>query len=356
MTNKLTLKFNYKTLCILVLVILIIAKVFQFNFLPDKYFNDSLMYLAYMNRIPDWASVSYVFTVKFYRTLNFFKLDELKEWAILLTIIGYIYTITLLKKIKTIGITKAFFLFCSLFLLGVYAFNIGKEPIQIILFQIVTCVIINNHIETNKQVLIVICFFVIESYFFREYYAFIALIMLELICLNHFYKCSEKSFFIFLLTMIFLMLITVFVIKYISNEHYKEIIFNRESTNKHRIDSDNAQSIIVDTIKVNNEFLNWAINYIINLFRMMLPIELILKKISYVPFVIYQLFLSKFYVDSFFLLKKKNYNYMLCFCCFTAFLLVSFIFEPDFGSWIRHEITCFPLIMALFFDNQKLIS
>ena len=37
-------------------------------------------------------------------------------------------------------------------------------------------------------------------------------------------------------------------------------------------------------------------------------------------------------------------EHLLALSVFTAYILGSFLFEPDFGSWVRHEAATFPVL------------
>ena len=39
---------------------------------------------------------------------------------------------------------------------------------------------------------------------------------------------------------------------------------------------------------------------------------------------------------------------LLALCMVLAFMTVSALFEPDFGSWVRHESAAFPLLWMAF--------
>ena len=41
---------------------------------------------------------------------------------------------------------------------------------------------------------------------------------------------------------------------------------------------------------------------------------------------------------------------------FTAYLLGSFIFEPDFGSFVRHEAATFPVLHLMVLDKCNIIK
>ena len=54
-------------------------------------------------------------------------------------------------------------------------------------------------------------------------------------------------------------------------------------------------------------------------------------------------------------IKTNNKIKMYAIYLFVGFLFASATFEPDFGSWVRHEAVALPVIilMADLFDNNK---
>ncbi len=70
-----------------------------------------------------------------------------------------------------------------------------------------------------------------------------------------------------------------------------------------------------------NNLIIFCMDYLIMLIRMLFPIELLRLGIKYFPYVLLYIYLG--------------------------FLLASGTFEPDFGSWVRHEAVCFPIFLII---------
>ena len=92
-----------------------------------------------------------------------------------------------------------------------------------------------------------------------------------------------------------------------------------------------------------------AVDYFIKIFRLMIPIELLFKlKITYLFLLVYQGFLLQFLIRTFkFRDKKRIPTRTIAMYLYIAFLLCSATFEPDFGSWVRHQGVAFPVILLL---------
>nr|WP_288305904.1 hypothetical protein [uncultured Romboutsia sp.] len=109
--------------------------------------------------------------------------------------------------------------------------------------------------------------------------------------------------------------------------------------------------MINDIFGENTNYFKFIFNYIINAFRMMFPIELITKGIKYIPFIIYQLFITTNILN---LGKKLSRNNILIFATIVSFMMISIIFEPDFGSFIRHESALTLLLLEMNVINENI--
>lgn len=92
-----------------------------------------------------------------------------------------------------------------------------------------------------------------------------------------------------------------------------------------------------------------AVDYFIKILRLMIPIELLIKlKVTYLFLLVYQWLLLTFLVRTFMNRDKMlNPTRTIAMYLYIAFLLCSAAFEPDFGSWVRHQGVAFPVILLL---------
>ena len=97
-------------------------------------------------------------------------------------------------------------------------------------------------------------------------------------------------------------------------------------------------------------------NYVFNAFRMMIPLELALKGAYYLPFFAFQCMITFYTVN---LIRQINNiddpNLFIALCVYIGYALASFIFEPDFGSWTRHESATFPVLLLLVCNRYQKI-
>ena len=113
-----------------------------------------------------------------------------------------------------------------------------------------------------------------------------------------------------------------------------------------------AASAIYNPIEVNGNLGVFMIDYVINAFRMMIPIELLLKSPGYAPFFIYQIFILMYLFKALANIKAMDKKVVVALSCFVAYFFGSVVFEPDFGSWVRHEATTFPVFQLLVYQNR----
>lgn len=78
----------------------------------------------------------------------------------------------------------------------------------------------------------------------------------------------------------------------------------------------------------------------------MFPIELLVKGIKYFPYVVFQIWFT-----------KKLWNWKIIkndkVILLYSFILISGVFEPDFGSFLRHIVPYFIIINSLIYDGSK---
>ena len=86
----------------------------------------------------------------------------------------------------------------------------------------------------------------------------------------------------------------------------------------------------------------------------MFPFELIRGELYYYLFLIYQLFITFkiFKLISKEIKGRNTKTQQAALCIYCGFLLGSALFEPDFGSWVRHESVTFPILAAGFLNAK----
>lgn len=355
MNEKKKRQQNRDMVLILSIPVAILGKIIQFYFLPMKYFYDSMRMQSMLNEdgmYPIWGG--YESTVDVFRKINFFHFTTTSQWSISLGIVMTLFAIFILSRCKEMTMKDAIFALMSIGLLNIYDFNISKEAIQISFFF---CILVLLWLPINNSFIKMcggVAVFYWESLVFRDYYIVMAAIgglMFFLIWIFHKRKerLTSKSVIVFVFFSIVIVLFSLYVYQYISYDEYLEVI-NLKDTSR----NDYASTVINNYVEVNNNYGYFCLNYVINAIRMLLPIELFIKGPGYVPFVFYQLFILYYLIKALKNINKVENTMVVALSCFLAYIFGSILFEPDFGSWVRHESATFPILQYIAFNCESI--
>lgn len=354
-------KTNKMTTIVILIPLTIICKILQFTVLPGKYFYDSGRMLSMStgsNTMQAWGG-AYEIVADLFREINVLNFTTLQEWAYSLAFIFGIILILMLSRIDEPDNLQLFFIICSIGLLNIYIFNISKDVIQYGIFFLMYLVIINKRIPNFIK--IIGCFFIFywESTFFRSYYILMGALFIILYGIIKVIQKRDKPInrneLIGVFSIIFIiMFLLIYFSQFISYEDYQKLINVR-----YEVPNPGAVSAINNWIDDRGNLALYMVNYVINAVRMMFPVELLLNGPFYAPFVIYQIMILYYLVLTIKSLNKNtNEIVVLALSAFLGYLLVSFTFEPDFGSFVRHEAATFPILhlLALRKENYRLSS
>ena len=347
---------NKMVVLVMLIPLTIFCKIFQFNCLPSKYFFDSSRMLSMStgsNDMQAWGD-AYEIVADLFRKINFLGYTSLQDWAYTLVFIFIFIMFFMLIRLNEPDKLQLFFIFCSVGLLNIYIFNISKDVIQYGIFFLMYIVIINKKFPKILKVLL--CFYIFwwESSFFRSYYILMGIlfILLYMIIKTVQFKVKKvnKKILISIFIIIFIsMYALIYVSQFISYEDYERLINIR-----YTVPNQGAVSAINNWIDDRGSLSLYMVNYIINAVRMMFPVELLLNGPFYMPFVVYQGFILYYLIKTIGNLNKNtNEIVVLALSSFIAYLLVSFTFEPDFGSFVRHEAATFPILHLIVLDKEN---
>lgn len=352
--NGVFIKKNNLVLCFVLIMETISIKFLQYKVLPQKYFYDSEKILSIMNG-STLTDKGYSFTANFFNSINIFKFNSIQQWSIAISIISLLFFVLYFAK-KEISITKFIYIIASYALLNIYVFNLSKDVIQLLFFLIAYIICKKLKCNDFRKVIFVAIVFFIESLFFRTYYMIIGTLVLGLYFIySRFFSDSEKvkkskkktsaiiicSFSIFM--------IMIYVLQKISVENYMLLINARNSSNIYR-DGTDAVTMINDLFS-NSSYFYFILNYIINTIRILFPAELFFKSIKYTPFILFQFYFSNVLLKNMTKINKDKSIYLFI---VMAFEMVSIIYEPDFGSVIRHESVLMLFVLELIGTERKM--
>lgn len=350
------LPFANRLILISIIPLSIFVKIVQYNFLPSKYFFDSGRILRLMsNRGVNAISFSgdaFNNSALLFKNINFFNLTTLLEWSILIAFITDIFLLYYFLRNKINSKFELIVTYSFLGLLNLYVFNLSKEIIQFVIFTFICLVIKNERIKMQMKYALICIMLILESVFFRTYYVLMAALFISISIIFYVsFKSDRKTGFskISFLVIIALIGIYIFLIicEYLMPEEYQELLQVRNHMTLGRIGDDSAQTLILNLIPDNGNKLLFIVNYFINFVRILFPVELIVKGVYYWIFIGFQL------LCTYCLFKKLKYYKILsvkekmCLCLILAYYVTGVFFEPDFGSFVRHEAATAPIWFAL---------
>lgn len=350
-------KQNRDATMILIIPTAILAKIVFHLFLPDKYFYDSWRMesmLTGSDTMEAWGG--YQNAVDFHKSINILNLDQAVQFSIWYGIAMTIIIMIIVSRAKEMNNSQVFFTLMAVGVLNIYVFLLNKEMIQILYFlaiYIVICLPINSILKLLGCAGV----FYWESLNFRSYYIIMAALTIGTFIIFSWLR-SRKIKKIHIVMTILACFIMVFVFfyasSYIAPKDYKDALSARDGTTE-TIDSqgEGATSAIRNPIKVNGNLGTFMFDYVINSVRMMFPIELLFKSPGYAPFFIYQVLILMYVFKALKNINKLDKKVLVALSCFIAYFLGSVVFEPDFGSWVRHEATTFPLFTLLAYNSDN---
>lgn len=336
----------------------ILAKIIHLFVLPDKYYFDSWRMLSMMSGgdgMQAWSG--YQNTVDFYTKINIFHLSTLSQWSIVMGLFMTPIMMFLVSRTKQMEFRECVFTLMATGVLNIYVFSITKEMIQILYFICIYIVISLPIKNVPVKILMCVGIYYWESTRFRSYYIIMAAMTVFMYVIFTWIKrrtiITKKHIFIFVITCFFAIFILFYISSFVSYNDYKEALNVRDGTTS---TIEGAQSAIVNPIEVNGNLGIFMFDYVINAFRMMIPIELLIKSPMYTPFVIYQFFILYYFFKMVKNIKQLDSDMLVTISCFAAYFFGSVVFEPDFGSWVRHEAATFPILQLMAYKSNLYVN
>ena len=352
---------NKNTLLALIVPVMIAAKIMVAYVLPPKYFYDNNRMLAMvLGTAGDaaWGG-SYEVAADLFRMLNVVDIETMVDWSICLGIIFTALVTLMILRVDAPDLLQSLFILATVGLLNIYIFTIGKDIIQFAFFFIVYIVLLMPIDNSLIKILVSAGILYYESTFFREYYILIAALIIAVYVILEFFRSHQQLGIGSILAIIVLLFVTIYVMMMVAQRimpsEYDQVIGLRAGYEDAFGDDNggNMATAIQNWIPGDNLPI-FMVNYIINAFRMMIPIELAMRGAYYLPFFVFQCMVTVYMVN---LLRQINQindtTLFLTLCVFLGYILASFIFEPDFGSWTRHEAATFPVLHLLVLNQYQ---
>lgn len=349
--KKLNKKFDKKILILAFPILIFLGKLLRWTILKSVLVDMSvggsiIENIVYGNPSIELFNASNNTAVVF-QTLNFFNMSTTIHYEIFISIIFnlILFVLLFLDGRKYYSQLEFIFLSLSIAVLNIWDFCLAKEPIQFLFFLMLYLVIISKKL-TDKQKWIGSCFVVLLiTLYYRIYYI---LILMFIIATYYLFtkilskmknKIKIKHVIYILLGYAFLYFIALNAIKILDYASFEELIRVRM-----RVASANTEII---SIFNSENLILFSLEFALTTVRLLFPVELLTMGFKYYPYVLYQIFISYYMIKSIINFKNNDNYQNIALYAFIGFLLGSAAFEPDFGSWVRHEAAAFPLLLII---------
>lgn len=351
---------NLTTFVILCIPTAIVAKLFEHLFLPDNYFYDSNRILEMVNQkvvTHNWYEGSYKVAVDFFKKINFFHFTEHIQWSIFGGVILTIVVMIMFSRVKALDFQQIIFGAMCVGLLNIYVFNISKDALQFGMFVFIYIVVSIERIPLFLRALATAGLLYWMSTIYRSYYIIMAFFFAVIFLVFYVIRKNIQNkgtklkwtHYVFIIVGLYLMVcVFMFAARIMFRSDYQAVLDARNYSN------DQGQtSVIKEPIDHHNSNLPiFLVDYAIDAVRMMFPIELVKIGTFYLPFFAFQVFMLFYTVRGVKYMDKLDDKAFVGLCVFIAFFQGSVLFEPDFGSFVRHEAATFPVIMLMVFNNK----
>lgn len=357
-----------------------------------------------------------------FSAINFFNCIWIQDWEIYISVLFNIFTLIMVvdfyKRTPQAGLKENIFIYLGVAILNIFCFCLSKEPYQMLFFFLMAMAIIAGRSYQQKSILLGGALFltillsrkyyglVFLYYFFLQYIVRYLFDNIDFQSKNGKKKLITNIFF----TSIIIGVSYFFLLSYLStsNESTYNEMMNANYRDMSRASV--ADSEIVPFFSKGNRLLA-TFDYVIKIFRLMFPVELLIKgKAKYLFFIAFQILLVFFISRAFINRRKKEEDEVMeddeeeeepvlenryvqtnfiegtnslqdsddvdeegdedeenededeiekereedrrqtrtaALYLYLAFLLCSAAFEPDFGSWIRHQGVALPIILLI---------
>ena len=288
-------------------------------------------------------------TVAIFKSINFLDLTSYYGFEIYITVIWNLIIFYIIAKHKrSYSMMESIFILMSIAVLNIFNFCLAKEPIQILYFFMMHAIISSKLSNKSKFIgcflIYILCFMT-----FRNYYVLMAAFMIfTYFIINKFSKNMKKSSVIIIVLSIYLCIFALMnIAKVVSIKDYDELIRVRTRTSSARSD--------IRVLFNSSNLYVFSLDYILVLIRILIPVELLTLGPKYFIYAVYQTMIILLIINNLKNVNVINKNAKIALYVVIAFSMGSALFEPDFGSWVRHEAVLFPiyLFMLDFYDNKK---
>lgn len=330
-----------------------LGKIIEELFLPENYFYDSNR-INLMVENPHskyaWNTGSYKVAADFFRKINIFNFTERIQWSIFLGIVLTIIAVMMFKKCEGLDTRQIVFGSMCVALCNIYVFNISKDALQFGIFILIFIVVSIKKIPIWIKAVVAGLLLYWESNVYKNYYIIMAFFFMVIFIAFSIIRVKKKrlrwfQYLIVVVGLYAMVYVFLFSARSLFPSDYQDIMEAREYS------SHQGQTTVIQEPFEHNGNLNlFFADYMIDSVRMMFPFELVQIGAFYVPFFAFQVFLLFYLIRGIKYMDELDDKSFIGMCIFLAYFLGSVLFEPDFGSFVRHEAATLPVIILMVFN------
>ncbi len=320
--------------------------IFNRDLLPAKYFYDSGHLTSFFGKFNGFtAGDSFGNTALLYELLLLTGHERIA--AILTSLIFNIFVLKCFSVPSRTTFTgmQNIILFCFTCIIGsIYMAQYTKELVVlvIVIFFIMS--------KTRGQKILWLILALLYARYFRQYWF---LVIVFYIYYSILFKIS-RNFLFFLLGIIAALLFLAILFQVAMGV---DLAYYRYSVNDVRTYDQDANTMILPLLPTGNFFLEWA-NGVVQFFLMFFPFSLLTGNLVYFAFFIV---MASIGLRCFFVIRSsiqaRKLSLVLqenrCLALFFSLVTIQSIFEPDYGSYIKHLTPILPLVIYAFCSQEK---
>lgn len=358
-------EFNIEIVFIVYWLVVIVAKIIRYTILKET--------LVYMSIGNGWVgklvqggnsfilsmdgsvSVASENSKAMFQIFRYIGFNTYKEYEIMITLIWNIIFVSILLTLKSkLTLQQIAFTIMSIAVLNIWDFCLAKEPLQMMFFVAIYFILISKKIPQKFKYGLAVLVILFSCVSYRNYYILIIAFSLITYFLIKFFLIKKSNIkwydmiFVLFVYAIAYMLLIIFT-EHFNREAYECFIYFNQRVTIAKTDlSGFFHSNILPIM---------ALDYILLVIRMLFPIELLKFGPQYWLYAIYQIITSAMLIKALVKIKTNGPIKMYALYIYMGFLFASATFEPDFGSWVRHNAVTTPIILIvsdLYDENDKL--
>ncbi len=322
--------------------------IFKENVIPHYFFYDASTIDHFMHlNTPLTKGDSYASTAAFYNFFNISRDSVLFPIIASMIIIYYFFQVLKKSTVEKISILEFGMFFYYVLLCLIYMTLLSKD--FIVMLGIIPFMFFSKRKVLGLFIWSALALF--YGVYFRAYWFLILGLFWTLYFLIFFIR---RPIYLFLLVLFFLFILAVVfqVGMGIDVDNFRTIV------NDVRLDTNetNANSMITNVIPGGGLFISW-LNVCLTWVFMMVPVPLILALSPYylVISVLMILLYAKFWKAIGIALRNQSDPTMKgVICLLLSFTAIQSIFEPDYGSYVRHLGPFYPLFFYVIFASRRL--